>query len=141
MSEQETKPKKKSKGTSPTQRSLKLMRERGYTCAIVEHWNSFRKIRSDMFGFVDIECIRANETVYVQTTSGSNVSERIHKIAGIQAAHVILESPTRRIVVHGWRKVGDRGKRKLWDCREVEITKDMLNNPPQQQGELYEPSK
>lgn len=27
-----------------------------------------------------------------------------------------------RIVVHGWKKSGPRGARKVWNCRELEIT-------------------
>jgi hypothetical protein len=39
--------------TSPTQLSLKKLREEGYTVAVVEHWNSFARIRQDLFGFID----------------------------------------------------------------------------------------
>ena len=40
--------------TSPTQLSLKKLREEGYTVAVVEHWNSFARIRQDLFGFIDL---------------------------------------------------------------------------------------
>lgn len=106
---------------SPTQRSLKELRKRGYTVGITEHWNQYAKIRQDLFGFVDLLCFKGNETLAVQTTSGDNVSKRIHKIEQIPAAALWLESPYRQIVVHGWRKVGARGQRKLWELREVFI--------------------
>ena len=38
---------------TPTQRTLKHMRERGYTCQVVEHWNPFARIRQDLYGFID----------------------------------------------------------------------------------------
>ncbi len=104
--------------SSPTQRSKAKLQREGYTVAITERWNSFRHIRQDLFGFIDLIALRGNETLAVQTTSGANVSARIDKIKSLQAARVWLESPNRKIVVHGWRKVGARGKRKLWDCRE-----------------------
>ena len=47
--------------SSPTQRSLKLMRERGYLCEITERWNPFAKIRQDLFHFVDVLCIKDGE--------------------------------------------------------------------------------
>jgi len=106
---------------SPTQRTLKEMRKRGYLCEIVERFNPWSKTRHDLFSFVDVLCIKGDETLAVQTTSGSNVSARIAKIAQTQAAALWLESPSRKIVVHGWALKGKRGKRKLWQCREVFI--------------------
>lgn len=107
--------------TSPTQRSLKKLRAEGYTVAVTEKWNPFVKVRMDLFGFIDLIAIRENETLAVQTTSGPNVAARIEKINCLPVAQHWLSSPTRKIVVHGWRRVGDRGKRKLWECREVFI--------------------
>jgi len=108
--------------SSPTQRSKAKLQKDGYLVAITERWNSFTRIRQDLFGFIDLIALRGNETLAVQTTSGANVSARIDKIKSLQAARVWLESPNRKIIVHGWRKVGARGKRKLWDCRTVNIT-------------------
>lgn len=107
--------------TSPTQRSLAMLREEGWTVAITERWNPFAKIRQDLFGFIDLLAFRGNVVLAVQTTSGDHVAERIAKIRTLQAAALWLESHNRKIVVHGWRKVGERGKRKLWDCRRVSI--------------------
>jgi hypothetical protein len=103
---------------SPTQRSKAALIKAGWTVAVTERWNPFAKIRQDLFGFIDILCLRGNELLAVQTTSGSNVSARIDKIKGIEAAKLWVSSPSRKLVVHGWRKVGERGKRKQWECRE-----------------------
>jgi len=107
--------------TSPTQRSLKMMRADGWLCAIVEKYNSFIKVRQDLFGFADILCVKQNEVLLIQTTSGSNVSERIKKIQALQAAEIWLDSPNRSIHVHGWRKAGPRGGVKKWECRVVKL--------------------
>lgn len=111
--------------TSPLQRSLKKLRSEGWHCAITEHWNPFAKIRQDLFGFVDILCLRRDETLAVQTTSGSNLSARVNKIVALQSCALWLESPSRRIEVHGWSKKGPRGKPKHWHCRvePVEVGK------------------
>lgn len=89
---------------SPTQRSLAHLREQGYTCAVVEHYNPFAKIRTDLFGIIDIVALSpTGETVGVQTTSGSNVSARVHKIA--ESEHVgALRKCNWLLRVHGWRK-------------------------------------
>jgi hypothetical protein len=114
------------KKTSPTQRTLALLRKQGYTCAITEHWNTFAKLRNDLFGFVDVLAI-APQMIAVQTTSGDNVSHRLEKIRSIPAAREWLEDG-HRIIIHGWAKRGGRGQRKLWGCREVEVTLEMLTN-------------
>jgi len=116
--------------TSPTQRSLKLLRSQGYLVAIVEHWNSYVKIRQDLWGFADLLAVRGDDCLLVQTTSGPNVSARIAKIQAEPKAALWLQSSNRRIVVHGWRKVGARGKRKLWECREEEIRELIVPNNP-----------
>ena len=111
---------------SPTQRSLKKLREDGWFCAITEHWNAWSKTRQDLFGFIDILAIKGDTTLAVQTTSGSNVSARIAKIRSLQASSLWLESINREIIVHGWRKVGAAGKRKTWECREENVIQQFV---------------
>lgn len=107
---------------SPTQRSLALLREAGYRCAIVEKWIPQTKRRNDLFGFVDLLAIRDNETLAVQTTSGSNVASRITKITEDCAdALADVRAAGWRIEVHGWRKVKRNG-RLVWDARVVDIS-------------------
>lgn len=105
---------------TPTQRSLKLMRDQGYLCAITERWNPHAHIRQDLWGFCDVLCVRAGEVVAVQTTSGANVATRIAKMRSLPSLPVVLSAGV-KVVVHGWRKVGARGKRKLWECRVEEV--------------------
>ena len=110
---------------SPTQRSLKLLRDRGYLCAIVEHFVRFPPPghRVDLWGFVDILAIKAGEVLGVQTTSGVHVAERLRKIVASPHVATVLSAGV-RVVVHGWRKVGPRGKAKHWECREEFLTAD-----------------
>jgi hypothetical protein len=89
--------------SSPTQRSLKVLRDEGYFAAITEHWNAWAKIRQDLFGFIDILAIKENEVLGVQTTSYDNINARIKKIKASEA-YPIAKSANMKIVVHGWRK-------------------------------------
>ncbi len=102
--------------SSPTQRSKKLLEDQGYLVAVVEKWNPHAKIRQDLFGFVDLIAIRENETLGVQTTSYSNVSARINKIAEHENVGMVRKAGW-RIVVHGWHKPKNR-----WVVREVDIS-------------------
>lgn len=96
---------------SPTQRSLKHLRDAGYTVAIVEHWNSFTRKRYDLWGFADLLAIRPGEVLAVQTTSGSNVSARVRKIGDSDLVGAVRDAGI-RIHVHGWRK-GANGRYSL----------------------------
>ena len=100
--------------STPTQRSLKHMRDQGYLCEVTERWNPFAKIRQDLFNFVDILCIKDGKTGAVQTTSYSNISARIKKIQGLDS-YPIIKSAGWEIVVHGWKK----DKSGKWMVREV----------------------
>ena len=102
--------------TSPTQRSLKLMRDRGYLCEVTERWNPFAKIRQDLYNFVDVLCIKDGETVAVQTTSYSNISARVKKIQELET-FPIVKSAGWKIIIQGWHK--DKSNR--WVVREVEL--------------------
>ena len=105
--------------SSPTQRSLKLMRDNGYYAEVVEKYNSFTRKRNDFAGFLDILCLGEQEVVGVQTTSYSNMSARVKKIREHENLDVVLKSGI-RILVHGWHKVGNR-----WQVKELEIKKDV----------------
>lgn len=110
-------PKRKSKGTSPTQRSLKHMRSLGYVCAIVEKWNPHARIRQDMFGFIDIVCVKDEDIVGVQACSGAggDSAARVRKIAEHENWPLICKAF--RVVVQSWRK-NTAGR---WVLREVEL--------------------
>lgn len=125
--------------SSPTQRSLKALRDTGYRAQVVEKYNQFARVRQDLFGIIDIvaikpkhlfECIDCEsyacdrcdgcgytitpaQTLGVQTTSYSNMSARIKKIKEAEAFPDLLAAGW-IIVVHGWRK----NKSKRWELVE-----------------------
>lgn len=113
---------------SPTQRSLKKLRSEGWHVAVVERWNQWAKCRQDLFGFIDLLALKDDLTLAVQTTSGAHVAARLEKMKGIPTVALWLKSPTRLLVIHGWRKVGPRGTRKMWECRQVVVS--ATSQPP-----------
>lgn len=100
--------------TTPTQRSLKLLRDEGYRATVVERWNPFAHIRQDLWGFIDILAIRPGETVGVQSCHYSDVSKRAEKIANHENVGAVREAGW-KIVIHGWHKVGNRYQVRIVD--------------------------
>jgi len=103
---------------SPTQNSLKKIKTDGWTTvAIVEHWNPFARVRQDLFGFIDILAINDDgEVLAVQTTSYTNISARVKKIA--ENEHIgRVRKANWRIEVHGWRKIKNR-----WEVKVVDVS-------------------
>ncbi len=109
--------------TSPTKRTLDHMRKQGYLCDVVEKTirTPTTQFKRDLFGFVDVLCLRDDEIVAVQATSdnGGNVSSRIKKIESDELAEKVaaVRKAGIRIVVQGWRKKGHR-----WQVREVDLS-------------------
>ena len=64
-------------------------------------------------------------TIYIQCTTGSHLSDRKNKIIFSSFAKPILEAGN-YIEIFGWRKVGLKGKRKLWDAKIEKITMEDL---------------
>lgn len=65
---------------SPYSKAKQALEKQGYTVGKCEHWNAFAKIRVDLFGCIDLICLRAGSPlIAVQVTSKSNVSARMKK--------------------------------------------------------------
>jgi|TARA_B110000263_G_scaffold173151_1_gene151040 hypothetical protein len=104
---------------SPTQRTLKRLRESGEypLVQVVERWNAFAKIRQDLFGIIDILAIDTKgNTVGLQVTSYSNISARIKKMENSDAiSH--LRDANWQLIVEGWHKKDNK-----WVSRIVDIS-------------------
>ena len=103
--------------TSPTQLSLKLLRDQGYTVAIVEHWNAFARIRQDLFGFIDILALKDKEVLAIQTTTATNMSARVTKIGNSEYVGAVREAGW-TIHVHGWHQ----DDKKKWHCKVKDVS-------------------
>lgn len=105
-----------------TQRSCQTLKKDGYIYQIVERWNSYAKIRVDLFGVIDIVAVKADITgvLGVQSTSTDHIMDRIRKALAEPRIRVWLEAQN-RFQVWGWAKRGERGKRKLWTLKIKEL--------------------
>jgi len=102
---------------SPTARSLKLLRERGYHAEVVERWIPGANIRKDFAGFIDIIALKDDHVLAVQATSGSNVAARVAKITEHEKLSIVRRVGW-HISVHGWTKRAN-GRYQL---REIDLT-------------------
>ena len=100
---------------SPTQLTLRHLRDQGYQCWVVEYWNGFTHRRVDMFGCIDVVGVSSLGTIAVQTTAYSGVSERVKKVQGSEFLQGMVNAGW-QVKVHGWRKVKNR-----WQVREVDV--------------------
>jgi len=105
---------------SPTTRSNKLLRDRGYIISIAESYNAFTKRRKDLFGWIDICALNpeTGETLGIQTTTGSGVSARIHKAENLKSFWIWLMCGN-HAEFHGWRKIKAGGKVATWQPRII----------------------
>jgi len=105
---------------SPTARSLKWLRDQGYTAEVVEKWNQYSRTRRDLFNFGDILAFLPDVIgcLMVQATTTPNISARLKKMEGIENVEK-WKLAHNQVVVHGWAKRGERGKRKKWQLKIV----------------------
>jgi len=111
--------------SSPTTRTLKLLRDQGYMAQVVERWCSFTKRRHDLFGIIDVLAIKDGETLAVQTTSGSGFSARRKKMMASDTLKPMLDAGW-QVHLHGWRKVKVKrgGKAVRWEVRHLDLRDD-----------------
>lgn len=103
---------------SPTQRSLKHLRDAGCRAEVVERWNPHSRTRKDLFDVIDIVALAEDgTTIGVQATSLSNVSARVAKITDCDALAALRKCGW-RLLVHGWGKQAN-GRYRL---REVDVS-------------------
>lgn len=88
---------------TPTARTLKALRDDGWTAGVVERFNSHTLTRHDLFGCIDIVAVRDGNTLGVQATSGSNAAARVKKMRDTEAVAWLRAGNA--LEVWGWRKV------------------------------------
>lgn len=117
---------------SPTQRTLKQLREQGYQAGVVERFlryaGEFGK-RQDLFGIIDVLAISPDITLGIQCCSGS-AAGHLRKLTEEknQESYDWLVCPNRRLEIWAWRKLLKKkgGKAKIWVPKIVEITLEDL---------------
>ena len=108
------------KGISPTQRTLRQLRQEGCHCGIVERFNTFVGkfgIRQDLFGIIDLIALRPNNISGIQCC-GSDFSAHDKKILASEFSPEWLKSGG-MLELWGWRKVKKvkGGSQMVWKPR------------------------
>lgn len=114
---------------TPTARTLQWLKKRGYIACVVEKWIPQTRQRKDAFGFGDILAFRPwlpsrcsdPIVVLIQCTSASNMASRLDKIRSLPIASDWINDTRRAVWLIGWGKRGERGKRKTWQARVVQV--------------------
>jgi len=117
---------------TPTQRTLKALRDKGYQAGVVERWlryaGEFGK-RQDLFGIIDILATTPDTTLGVQSC-GNSFAKHYRKLTNeeVDGSYKWLICPHRKLEIWSWRKVKKRrgGKVMVWRPRIVEITLEDL---------------
>lgn len=108
--------------SSPTQRSKAYAESLGYQVAIVERWNQWAKVRQDLYGFIDLLCLKEGAClIAIQATSTGNMNSRIAKIKTLPASWKWITSGN-RLEVWGWALRGKKGKRKKYELKRHVVT-------------------
>ncbi len=108
--------------SSPTQRSKAYAESLGYQVAIVERWNQWAKVRQDLYGFIDLLCLKEGSClIAIQATSTGNMNSRIAKIKTLPASWKWITSGN-RLEVWGWALRGKKGKRKKYELKRHVLT-------------------
>jgi hypothetical protein len=106
--------------SSPTARSLELLRREGWTAGVVERRLPRCFITVDLFNAFDIVAIRPDVpgVFAVQATgdNGGNHAARVRKLIAEAAVRTWLAAGN-RAEVWSWRKAGNR-----WQCRRQAVT-------------------
>ena len=124
---------------TPTQRTMRELRQRGNRCAVVEKWNAFARkpgdqgppgIRQDLFGIVDVLSLDPERGfVGVQCCSGSAAGHRTKMLVDhAQETLDWLSTPGGHLELWCWRKVkvARGGKAMIWQPKIEIITREMI---------------
>jgi hypothetical protein len=121
--------------TSPTARSLALLRRRGFVADVCERWLAQAGIRRDLFGCIDLVAVhpRENGVLGIQATTASNLSARLRKAVGLPALKTWLAAGN-RFEVWGWSKHGRRWHVKIVALRPSDLAAIVVEAPPRRRG-------
>lgn len=91
--------------SSPTQRTLRYLRDQGYAADVTERWIPQARKRKDLWGFCDVAALHPAHpgVLLVQTTSASNHAARRTKLANLATVQLALQAGC-RVQIISWRK-------------------------------------
>jgi len=109
---------------SPVQRTLKYLRDHGYTAEKTEHFNFYAKKRQDLFGFIDVLAVNDEHLLALQVSDGAHHAGHTSAIKALPVARQLVFHMD--VEIWSWSKRGRRGKRKLWALRRESLTAKLL---------------
>lgn len=121
---------------SPTQRTLRELRNQGRIVDTVERWIANPKypgggFRKDLFGFIDLICLDPQFGIIGIQSCGKDFKGHIDKILDSECTENVIEwmKCGGQVEVWGWRKVKLKrgGKALIWKPRIAEIRWDGVN--------------
>jgi hypothetical protein len=120
---------------TPSERTKKYLKDRGWRVGTSSWWNPFvprgdgqKGMRQDLFGCIDMIGIPPDGMLAgIQVTASSGHSARLNKILASDDMRAWVGSGARLLII-SWGKKGPRGKRKLWEPRIQEVTKEDFDN-------------
>lgn len=108
--------------SSPTQRAKAHAESLGYQVAITERWNAFAKVRQDLFGFIDLLCMKEGHVLLaIQVTTTGNMVARLTKIKSLSASWKWITTGN-RLEVWGYALRGKKGTRKKYELKRHIVT-------------------
>lgn len=122
-------------GLTPTQRTLRALRDQGRVCDIVERWLVNPRVpgggfRRDLFGFIDIIVLDPQQGIVGVQSCGSAFSAHLKKITDSPVTENAVEwlRAGGRIELWGWtrRKLKRGGAAMRWMPRVMVITLDEM---------------
>ncbi len=115
--------------TSPTQRTIRELKNQGRRCAIVEKFNAFvgpHGVRQDLFGIIDVIALDPERGVVGVQSCGQAFAAHERKFLEERAQECVdwLSTPGTVLELWGWRKVklARGGKAMRWQPRIREFT-------------------
>jgi len=115
---------------SPTQRTIRALKNQGVICAVVEKWNPHvgpHGIRQDLFGIIDVLALDPESGVRgIQCCAGSGFTKHWTKLTvdNAQASYDWLSTPGTSLEIWAWRKLKVKrgGKAMVWQPRIKAVT-------------------
>jgi len=118
---------------TPTQRTIRELKNNGRRCGIVERWNPHvgtHGIRQDLFGIIDIIALDPERGVVGIQCCGQAFAAHLRKLTEEHAQETEdwLSTPGASLELWSWRKVKKvrGGKAIVWRPRIKEITLEDL---------------
>lgn len=118
---------------TPTQRTLRELRQQGRVAAIVERWNAYageHGIRQDLFGIIDVLALDPERGVVGVQSTGLDFAAHFRTLTQERVQEVTdwLRTPGTLLELWGWRKVKLHrgGKAERWQPRIRVITLEDL---------------